>query len=342
MRTTTRVHSPEERAEMRRLGQRRCQRSQWRLIACVAMLRTAITRVIPLAGSAGWWVVPVCMLPGFALYALGCWGLRRNGQTCLHGSRLVCILAALALLTDGVSSMTALTTLFTEGIGTPGTQLTLALVAGGMLLFALNREGLARGIFFLRWGLVGLLALVLIWYAAHAKIDHLFPALGGGWSSVRSGVLAGLGMTWPFLLALMEPPVAKHQAREPLPPALLCVTAVLCLCLAIPHEVLVISQSLGDTLVQTVAHLSPFLRLIAICLWMGGLFLSMGSVCSLSAAFLLAPWGRELPWLAGVLALILAGTQALAIRPLYQILSAVEPWLLAVLAVGTALCWRKK
>lgn len=327
---------------MRRQGQCRCRRSQWRLIACVTMLRTAVTRVIPLAGSAGWWVTLLCMVPGFALYALGCWGLHRRRQACLHGSPAVSVLGALALLVDGVSSMTALTTLFTEGVGTPGTQFTLALVAGGLLLFALNREGLSRGTFFLRWGFVGLLGLVLLWYAAHARVDHLFPVLGGGWSGIRAGLRAGLGMSWPFLLALMEPPPGRQRVGQTLPPALLCVGAVLCLCLAIPHEVLVTSQSLGDTLVQTVAHLSPFVRLIAICLWMGGLFLSMGSVCSLSAAYLLAPWGRELFWLAGALVVLVAGTQALELRPLCHVLSAAEPCLLAVLALGAALCWRRK
>lgn len=342
MRTTSNVHSPEERAEMRRLGQFRCQRSRWRFIACVTMMRTTLTRVIPLAGSAGWWVALVCMLPGLGLYGLGCWGLKRRGKSCLHASPLLGILTAVALLVDSASSMTALTTLFTEGIGTPGTQFTLALVAAGMLLFALDREGLPRGVFLLRWCFVGVLALVLVGYASHGQIDHLFPVLGGGWSGIRAGAVAGLGMAWPLLLAFMEPSPAKRGAADVLPPMLLCAAAGLCLCLAIPHEMLMSSQSLGDALVQTVSHLSPFARLLCVCLWMGGLFLAMGNGCSLSAGYLLAPWGRELSWLAGVLVLALAGTQALAIRPLYQVLSAVEPCLLAVLALGAGLCWRKK
>lgn len=327
---------------MRRLGQCRCQRSRWRFVACVTMVRTTLTRVIPLAGSAGWWAALVCMLPGLALYGLGCWGLKRRGKSCLHASPILCILAAAALLVDGASSLTALTTLFTEGVGTPGTQFTLALVAAGMLLFALNREGLPRGTYLLRWGFVGALALVLAGYVFQAKVDHLFPVLGGGWADVHAGMLAGSGMGWPLLLALMEPPSGRRSVADALPPMLLCAASGLCLCLAIPHEVLMTSQSLGDALVQTVSHLSPFVRLVSICLWMSGLFLSLGNVCSLGADYLLAPWGRELSWLAGVLVLALAGTQALTIRPLCQVLSAAEPYLLVVLALGAVLCWRKK
>lgn len=342
MKTTSRVHSPEERAEMRRIGQHRCQRSRWRFIACVTMARTTLTRVIPLAGSAGWWVALVCLLPGLALYGLGCWGLKRRGKECLPVTPILGILTAVALLADGASSMTALATLFTEGVGTPGTQFTLALVAAGMLLFALKRDGLPRGVFLLRWGFVGVLALVLLGYASCARMDHLFPALGGGWSGIRAGIRAGLGMVWPLLLALMEPPVGRRSMVDALPPMLLIIALGLCLCLAIPHEVLMTSQSLGDALVQTVSHLSPFVQLMGICLWMGGLFLSLGNVCSLGADYLLAPWGRELSWLAGVMVLALAGTQTLEIRPLNQVMSVMEPILLVVLALGAGLCWRKK
>lgn len=327
---------------MRRMSELRCLRSQWRLVACVCILRTAVTRVLPLCGAAGWWVLLLCLMPAAALYALGRWGLKHNGKLCLHGSPLASGGAAACLLVEGISSMTALVTLFTEGVGTPGTAFTLALVAAGMALFALNREGLARGVYLVRWLLLAALVVVLAGYAARARVDHLFPLLGGGQADIRSGFMAGVGMGWPFLLGLMEPPVPRNRAGNTLPPMLLGCLAALCLCLCIPHEVLTMRQTLGDALVQTVAHLSPFARLVGICLWMSGLFLSVASVCSLGADRLLAPWGRKLPWLAGVLALGMAAVQLIDTRVLWQAMGHTEPWLMVALAFCAALCWRKK
>ncbi len=327
---------------MHRRGEWLCRRTQWRWVACMTALRTAVTRVIPLCGSAGWWAAPLCLLPAAALYALGCRGLKRRGKACLHGHPVACAAALVCLLVDGAASITALVTLFTEGAGTPGTPFTLALVAAGMLLFAQRREGLARGMHLVRWVCLAALALVLAGHGTRGRVDHLFPLLGGGMADVRSALLAGAGMGWPLLLALMEPPADRHRPGESLPPVLLCAAAALCLCLCIPHEVLITRQTLGDTLVQTVAHLSPFARLAGICLWITGLFLSAGSACSLGAAHLTAPWGRELPWLSGVLGLGLAVVQLVDTRTLWQALRLAEPWLLAALAVGTVLCWRKK
>lgn len=325
---------------MRRMGELRCLRSQWRLLTCVSILRTAVTRVLPLCGAAGWWVALLCLAPAVMLYTLGRWGLKRRGETCLHGNRLACLVAALCLLVEGVSSMTALVTLFTEGVGTPGTAFTLALVAAGMALFALNREGLARGVYLVRWLLLAAVVLVLAGHAAKARVDHLFPLLGGGWTDVRRALLAGAGMGWPMLLGLMEPPVRRRGAV--LPPVALGLAGPVCLCLCIPHEVLITRQTLGDTLVQTVAHLSPFGRLVGICLWMSGLFLSVASGCSLGAAQWQTSWGRELPWLAGALALGMAAVQLVDTRALWQALALAEPWLLLSLALCAALCWRKK
>lgn len=339
MRTVSRVHTPEERAEMRRMGEMRCLRSQWRLLTCVSILRTAVTRVLPLCGAAGWWVVLLCLAPQVGLYALGRWGLKRSGKACLQGSRLACLAAGACLLVESISCMTALVTLFTEGVGTPGTAFTLALVAAGMALFAMNREGLARGVYLVRWLLLAAVALVLAGYAAKARVDHLFPLLGGGWTDVRRALAAGAGMGWPMLLGLMEMPIRRTDV---LPPVALGLAGPVCLCLCIPHEVIITHQTLGDTLVQTVAHLSPFGRLVGICLWMSGLFLSIASGCSLGAAHCLAPWGRELPWLAGVLALGMAAVQLVDTRTLWQALALAEPWLLLGLALCAALCWRKK
>ena len=327
---------------MRLVGEKRALRSQWRLLACASILRVAVTRVLPLAGAAGWWVTLACLLPGYALYALACWGLKRSGSTRLSGKPVVCLLAAAALLADAVSSMTALTTLFVEGVGTAGTQLTLAVVAAGMLLFSLRREGLARGIYFLRWLLLVLAALVAAGYLLMARADHLSPLLGGGEASLWAAFRAGAGAGWVFLLPLMEEAPGKRRLAEPLPPMLACTGALLCLNLCVPHEQIVVHQALGDSLMVTVEHLGPLLRLVCICLWMGAIFLAMGSACSLSAGYILAPTGRELAWLPGALAVLLAATQAFSARKVWQGLGVVEPWLGLALAVGAILSFRRK
>lgn len=337
MKTISRVHSPEERAEMRQLGEHLTLRSQWRLVACVTILRTAVVRVLPVAGAAGWWVTLVCLAPGLLLYALGCWAQKRGRS--LH--KVVYPLAALALLADGTSTLTALVTLFTQGLGTAGTQFTLAMVAGVMLLFALNREGLARGIFFLRGPMLLLLAAVCITYVSEARLDHLFPVMGDGMSSVWTAFRAGVGMGWVFLLPLLEPPVKKRSCTEVLPVVLLCGGVLLALCLRIPHEQLTLHYALGDCLVQTV-QLGSLFRLIAICLWMGTLFLSLGSACSMAAGYALAPWGRSAAWLPACFVLLLAFTQALPVRELWWIMGMAEPWLLAVLSAGVTLTIGRK
>lgn len=356
MRTTSTVHSPKERLAQREMGERLALRTQWRLLACVTILRTAVTRILPLAGASAWWMTLVCLLPGLGLYWLGCLGLRITKSAVLPecarlalgkaGAWVVCILACGGLAVDAISSMTALITLFTEGVGTQGTQWTLALAAAGMLLFALNREGLARGVYFLRLPLAVLLAIVLGGWLFSAKADHLFPILGGGGSSLWAAFKAGIGMGWVFLLPLMQQPVKEKRWTEPLSPAALCVVCVLCLNLALPHELVVNQIALGDCLVLTVAHLSPFVRLMAVCLWLAALFLSIASGISLWARYALAPTGRELMWLPGVLSLALAATQWADIRWLWNTLGIAEPWLAVTLGIGAALailaCGRKQ
>ncbi len=356
MRTTSTVHSPEERLAQREQGERLALRSQWRLLACASILRTAVTRIMPLAGAATWWITLLCLLPGLALYWLACLGLRKTKSATLPegarlalgkaGAWLVCTLAAAALAVDGVSTITALITLFTEGVGTQGTQWTLALAAAGMLLFALNVEALARGVYFLRVPLLVLLGVVLVGLVSSARVDHLLPVLGDGTNSSWAAFRAGAGVGWVFLLPLMQQPTREKRWNAPLPPVLVCIGAVLCLNLALPHELLANQGALGDCLVLTVTHLAPFVRLMAICLWMAGLFLTLGSSVSLCAGQLLAPVGRKLTWLPGVLALAVALTQLMNIRWLWMQLGKAEMWLLAALGVGTGVimlaCGRKR
>lgn len=327
---------------MRLRGGHLAWRSQWRLVAAVVIFRTMVTRVLPLAGAAGWWMALACLAPGLVLYASGCMILRRRKRESLADSRVLLLLVALALAVEAVASMTALITLFTEGVGTRGTQWTLAIAAAGLLLFALNREGLARGVYFLRLPLAALLAVALVSLAGMGRVDHLFPPLGDGVSSLLAALKAGAGMGWVFVLPLMEKTPSRRRIAEPLPVAAVCVAAVLCLNLALPHELIIRNLSLGDSLVMTVAHLPAFSRLMTICLWMAALFLALGSMVSLTGKYALLPWKRELIWLPGALAVLAALTQLWDIERLWHWLGRAEGWLLAIPLAALFCCGRKK
>lgn len=349
MRTISYVHTPEERLAMRLKGERRVARSQWRLATCAVILRTAVTRILPQAGAAGWWMTLVCLLPGLALYGLCCAGMRISKTDTLPacaekalgsaGVWLLHLLTAAALAAEGAACMTALATLFTEGIGTRGTQLTLGLSAAGLLLFALHSEGLPRGIFFLRIPVAAMAAAALGGLLALAKTDHLFPVLGDGVTGLQSAFLSGVGMGWIFILPLMQPPADKKRTAEPWPPVVLCMGVIACLNLALPQELLSANVSLGDSLTGSVAHLAPFPRLMGICLWLALLFLSMASMASLAGRYILVPAGRTCSWLPGMIALCWAAAQGANVRWMWQTMCSVQPWLLAVLGTGAALAW---
>ena len=120
-----------------------------RLLCGVSIWRTAMTRVLPLCGSAAWWVTLLCLLPGFAVAALlrlamsftRAQTLTEAVRACLGkvGAWVLAVVLAALLLLEGFSSMTALITLFTQGLRTQGTPFALALLTGGALLFSLHR-----------------------------------------------------------------------------------------------------------------------------------------------------------------------------------------------------------
>ncbi|MGN0746297.1 MAG: hypothetical protein ACI4ML_06470, partial [Aristaeellaceae bacterium] len=153
---------------MRHLGDRRARMHQVQLWCVVSLLRTALTGVIPLCGSAGWWLAPVCLAPGLMMYGLSCLAIRKTGASTLTeaarkalgrgGAVMLSMLLALLLMLDGAASMTALVTGFTEGIGTEGTQITMALLTLLALLFCLHRDGLPWGIHLMRWPMLALAA----------------------------------------------------------------------------------------------------------------------------------------------------------------------------------------
>lgn len=344
MKTIVKVHTPEERLSMRLMGERRTVQCLIRLVAVISILRTVLTRVLPLAGSAGWWVTPVCLLPGAAVYGLLALLLRVTRTAVLSdalrtafgafGAWLLAMLLAALLLLDGTASMTALITLFTEGIGTEGTQFTLALLTGAVLLFCLHEDGLPRGIFFLRWIMLAALAVMTWDWLGMSHMDGLFPLLGDGVPSVLAAMRAGASMAWPLTLLLTAEPVRRGARFRPvIPVAALCFGVALLLCLSLPHELLVTRHSLAGSMLEMTIHLQPAVRMLAICLLLLTLFLTIGGTAHLLTRAVMAPIGHGPAWLPALVIVALVLSQCLDIRSLWLLIGLCEPWLLAPLAV---------
>lgn len=324
---------------MRLEGERRARLSMIRLVAVVSILRTVLTQVLPIAGSASWWLLPVCLLPGLTVYLLlrGC--MRRLGvrtltdavRGCLGrpGLWLLCAVVTATLLVDGAASMTALITLFTEGIGTQGTQFTLALLTSAVLLFCLSREGLPRGIYLLRWLMLAAGIVLGVNQLLYARLDHLFPWLGDGNASVAAALRMGISIGWPIILLLLAEPVRPEgRQRGLLLPLLLAVTAVAILCLSHPHELLTYRQDLSGALLQLMSGLQPAVVTLGQCLLMLVLFLTVGAAAYLLTDSLAAPLGQPPAWLPYAVVIVLTLTQCINIRALWKVLVLCQPWLL--------------
>lgn len=333
----------------RRDGERRAQVTLIRILCAVSIWRTAMTRLLPLCGGAAWWVTLVCLMPGFLVAALlrGTMALTRTttlneaARACLGvaGGFLLSLVLAALLLLDGVTSITALITLFTEGLGTRGTQLTLAILTGVVLLFSLHREGLARAAHFLRWGMVAAAMLLAACLLTDARLDSFFPLYGEGDASVLAALKAGGSLAWPVsLLLTLEPPIGQGRLRSAILPAFAAVAALLVLAATVPHELLIRQEGMAGLLLLPAHYASNALRVLAMCLTMLAFFLSIGASAQLGTASLCMPWQRVPAWLPYA---VLAGmflTQAADVSSLWDTLQAIEPWLLTPLAGIAILC----
>jgi len=343
-----RVHSQKERLQVRLTGERQAQRALVQLIAAASILRTALTRLLSLAGCSAWWLTLICLLPGFALTALLSLGMRLTGAATLtelaryclgkNGGWLVSMVVGLLLLLDGTSALTALITLFTEGLGTSGTQLTMAILTGSALLFALHREGLPRVVLLLRWVMLAAALLTAALGLPAMRVDHLYPLLGDGETALMAAFRAGLSLSWPLALLLTVPAEAKRPAVAQICPVVLAVVAVLLFVgLTHPQEQLVHHQGLAECLMLTAPQGSPAIRLMAHCLLMLVLFLAVAGAVQLSAESLSAPWSMPQRWLPFVLLAGLTATQAIDPGWLWHTLALAEPWLLLPFAVITTI-----
>lgn len=330
-------------------GERRAGMTLLRLLCTVSIWRTAMTRVLPLCGGSAWWVTLGCLIPGFLAAALlrAVMALTRSGtlaeavRACLGqgGAVLLSVVLTVLLVTDGVSSITALITLFTEGLGTRGTQLTLALLTGVVLLFSLHREGLSRAAHFLRWGMIAAAALVAAFLLADARLDNLFPLHGEGESAILAAMKSGFSLAWPVTLLLTAvPPSGRGRLRSAILPTCAAVGMLLLLALIIPHELLTRQEGLAALLLLPTRYAPNALQVVAMCLLMLAFFLAIGASAQLATDQLCMPWKSVPPWLPYALLTAMFLTQAARISALWAWLGRIEPWLLAPLVLLGAVC----
>lgn len=338
-----------QQSRARKAGERCTQVTLVRLMCAVSIWRTAMTRLLPLCGTAAWWVSLLCLLPGFGTAAL-LWLVMHLTRTttlaeairaCLGkaGAAAVSVMLTALLLTEGVSGLTALMTLFTQGIGTRGTQLTLAVLTGVILLLSLHREGLARASHLLRWGMAAAALLTAVYLAGDARADHLFPWYGDGRGAVRQGVQAGMSLAWPVVLLLTVPPSKGRGRLTGSVPAVFCtVGGLLLLTIAVPHEVISQSSGVAQALLLPVRFAPNAVRVIAQSLMMLAFFFSIGAAAQLAASSVCLPLRQAPGWLPYGMVGALILTQATEAAILWDALERVGPWLLVPLLVLGGLC----
>ena len=319
-----------QRIQKRRAGQRQTQNALIGLLSAVSMTRIGLTQLLPLCGSAAWWLSAACMLPGLCVYGAFRLLLRHTHTRTLtdcarkllgnFGGILIMLTLTLPLLLDGIASLTALITFFTEGIGARGSQFTLTLLTASVMLIALNRDGLPRGVYLLRHVLLVAAAIIAINALLDTHPDGIVPLLGEGVPPLLSGIRSAWGMSWMLLL----------------------------LSLAIPPELTVPGRSLASRLALPTLFLQPAVRTLAQCLLMMTLFLSIAGSAQLAARFLTSSCQKPKKWVPYALIGLLTLTQLFDISRLWRVLTALTAWslapgvlLLLVLTIAR-LCRREK
>ena len=359
MTRTSTVRTPVQSAALRRRGERRARVTLIRLIACASVCRTVLTRIVPLAGASAWWLTLLCLLPGLAVFVALALLMRATHtatllellRRCLGrgGAAILNGLLAAVLLWDGLSSMTALTTFFTQGIGTRGTQWTLALLTSGILACCLHREGIARGAYLLRPLLLAAWALLAACALPGLRADGLFPMLGDGLPAAKAALRAGWSLAWPLLLLLtVSAEKSRGRLREACPVVTLTVLTLLLLSMTLPHERLMEAATLAERLLLPARYASNALRMLWQCLLLLALFLTIAGSVRLSTDLLAASVRKEARWLPWAVLALLTLSQTIPPVTLERLLGAAEAWLLLPFIVLTVLCipnairWRNR
>ncbi len=332
----------------RMAGENRTKMTMLKLLCAASIWRTAMTLVLPLCGVSAWWVALVCLLPGFAVAALMRFVMHRTHtetlteavRACLGkvGAWVLSAVLAVLLLTEGLAGLTALITLFTQGVGTRGTPLTLALLTGGALLLSLHREGLPRAVHFLRWGMAAAAVLIAACLVPCVRLDHLFPLHGRGNASILAALKSGVSLAWPVALLLTVQPAQASRMRSAVLPAFAAVGALLLLALTIPEEMLAGQTGLASLLRLPTKFAPNALRILYLCLLMLTIFLSIGASVQLATEQLCAPLKCRPTWLPHILLIVLILTQTGDTTSMWRRLTVVQPWLLTPVAAIALIC----
>ncbi len=359
MKVRSRIHNREERLRQRLMADRNCHRCLLRFLCIVSVLRSVLTLVAPVAGSAAWWLVPVLLIPGTVCTVVVSGCMRATQTTTLEacvrrllgrvGSAVVGWVAVLLLLADGITNMTTLVCFFVEGIHTIGTQVVMTLLTCAVLVWCLDQAGLPRGIWLLKWIMLAAAAVVAANLLGMAKIDHLYPWLGNGRRSVLDALRAGAGLSWPLLLLLTQPPVREEttHVRELPVPLLSMLAGTALLLLAFSNETLTGISTLAQALLLPVMYLHPAVKMLMQCLLMLALFLLLCAQAQTAYAQVKGVLPRQWAFFPHAMVVVIGLTQLFSIKRLWSVLQLVQPWLLLppvaltlVLVIKTIL-WRR-
>lgn len=310
VRTTDRAQNPQTRRRLRAQSELRCRQSLLRLICVTSMLRTAVTRVAPLAGSAAWWITPLCTLPGLMLYLAFSLMMRATGTQSLPalagkvtgkaGEIITRCLAALLLLSEALVCAAMLTRMFTEGFGVEGTRLTITLLALVPMLLCLDATGLSRAVFLLRRMMLVVLAITALNWAEAGQGRGFFPVQGDGSQTAAAALRIGFSMGWPPCLLLFDEPAASSGGarwKDAFWPLLLCWAVTALFIQAVPNDLLHARSGLVKALLSMTAYLHAPVRMAMYILLMTSLFLTAAGTITLASEqtnrCLRKGWGRS-------------------------------------------------
>lgn len=325
-------------AASRLAGENRARLQLLRVICAVSVWRTVMTRLLPLCGTAAWWTALICLLPGAAA-AGACRGMMHFTHTdtleeavrACWGRPGVWLAAGVAggcLMLDAAASLTALITLFTQGLGTRGTQITLAVLTGAVLLVSLHREGLARAAQLLTGVLLAGLAVFLLLVWPMVRIDCAFPLWGEGTAGVAEACRAGFSLAWPLCLLLTVPPSTdRGRLQAGIAPVFLACGLVLLTLMTIPQEQLIHRRTLAALLMLPFGAGANAVRLLGMCLLLTTFFLAIAG-CVQQAGMKLQLPGWEKSWLPYALLGAVLLTQTAEIAGFWRLLGKLEPWLI--------------
>lgn len=310
-----------DRAASRQRSERRCMHSLLRLIAAVSIARTVLMEIVPAAGCAAWLVTAACLVPGLLLSAALSWFLRIRSIETLpdladqaggrFDSTVLSVTVALALLVDAARSMQALLFFFTEGIGSEGSPLSIALLTLAVLLMCLRQDGLPRAVFFLRRLMLAVLLIVAWGLAVSVRLDHLVPLTMPQGRGLLRLFHAQASLGWPLILPLMTPAPKRRSPAEALPVVCGCVVGALLLCLSMPDELLRTRSAPAAALLTPVFLQPAAMRMLACCLLMLAFFLTISGSVSIAANSLRPALRCRLPNLAQLLGALVCLTPLL-------------------------------